>query len=411
MNLSNQYLAYDMTIAELPVNEQDRLDNLYSYELLDTLPEKDYDDITRLASYICDTPVSLVTLIDKDRQWMKSTFGVELNETLREHAFCSHTILKPDEMMMVPNMANDERFFDHPFVTGDYGVMFYAGVPLLTEEGYAIGSLCVLDNKPRDLNEGQQAALKTLANQTMRLIQLHKKTKALTHSRLLMQQVNTELEKFAQVTAEKLVSPCDNAIEFTDLIAEKYSDALDADGNQILSLIKYSCESIKTTVEETMQRANRISLLQDSKTVFTFAQLAGELTQKVSSLSTNVIAGNKPDNDSIYFYKNLLLKILAQIITASSEFSHRPEHQVEIAFEPDRQQYIFCLTDNGSGVPVFSRNGELVLLQSADHVKKEGDNYLSALSSARQIITSLAGTLDMSFSENKSTVFTIRIPK
>ena len=400
-----------MPAAEIPVNEQNRLQNLYSYELLDTLPEKDYDDITRLASYICNTPVSLVTLIDKDRQWFKSASGVDLKGTLREHAFCSYAILSPNEMMIVPDAAKDERFLDNPLVTGDYHVMFYAGVPLLTEEGYAIGSLCVLDSKPRDLNENQKEALKTLANQAMRLIQLHRKTKELTRSRQLMQEVNVELENFAQVTVEKLKMPCDNAIEFTDLIAEKFSDALDVDGRQILSLIKYSCESIKTTVDDTLQRTNRISLLQDSKTLFTFTQLMQELKQKLSSSYGNIVLGNQPGSDSIYFFKTLLLQILSKLIAASFRFNEQLGHQAEITYQPDRQHYIFSIADNGKGIPVFSRNGELVLLHPPKDKADKDKAYISDLGSVKQIITSLAGSLDMNFTENEGTIFTISMPK
>ncbi len=399
-----------MRAAELPINEQERLHNLYSYELLDTLPEKDYDDITRLASYICDTPVSLISLIDKDRQWFKSTAGVDIHETLREHAFCSHAILNPNELMVVPDTTQDERFFDNPLVTGDYGVMFYAGVPLLTEEGYALGSLCVLDNKPKDLHESQREALKTLANQTMRLMQLHKKAKELTRSRQLLEDVNAELETFAQVVVEKLKQPCDNAIEFTYLMEEKFSAALDVDGKQMLSLIRYSCESMKETVENTLQRASRISLLQDSKSLFHLTQLLKELKQKLPQAG-EIMLGSHPANDAIYFYKNILLQILAQIITASSAFNNSEQHRIELAFLPDRHQYIFHIADNGKGVPVFSRNGEFVLLQPSKEAHEKERNYLDTLTSARQLILSLAGSLDMNFTEGSGTFFTISVPK
>ena len=269
----------------------------------------------------------------------------------------------------------------------------------------------MLDNKPRDLNEKQQEALKTLANQTMRLIQLHKKTKELTHSRQVMQQVNTELENFAQVTVEKLRMPCDNAIEFTGLIEEKYADAMDVDGRQILALIKYSCENIKATVDDTLQRANRIGLLQDSKTLFTFDSLMQELKQRLSSLPVGIVPGNHPDDASVYYYKALLLQILSQIISASSLFSHNTEFRVEIAFQPDRQQYIFCIADNGKGVPVFMRNKEFALLHPSKDRIDEDTAYLRTLTAARQMITSLAGSLDMNFIENRSTVFTITVPK
>lgn len=399
-----------MPAANIPTNEQERLQNLYSYELLDTLPDKDYDDITKLASFICNTPVSLITLVDKDRQWMKSSHGISLEETLREHAFCAHAILQPDEMMVVSDAEKDERFSDNPLVTGEPHILFYAGVPLVTEEGFAIGSLCVLDNKPGNLNESQREALKTLANQTMRLIQLHKKAKELLHSRQLLQEVNTELENFAQNAAENLKQPCDNAIEFTNIISDKFSDVMDADGKQILSLITYSCESIKATVDDTLQKAARFSFLQETKSLFTFTSIMQDLKQMLPSSTSSISIGNHPDNDSIFFFKNLLLQALTHIIVASATFNNKANQLIEISFQPTKQAYIFTIVDNGNGIPVVSRSGELKLLQPKDSNEQE-NQYIKYLTSAKQIVTSLSGSLDMNFDENKGTVFIIRFPK
>lgn len=399
-----------MPAANLPTNEQERLQNLYSYELLDTLPEKDYDDITKLASFICNTPVSLITLVDKNRQWMKSAHGVNLEQTLREHAFCAHTILQPDEMMVVADAEKDERFSNNPLVTGEPHILFYAGVPLVTEEGFAIGSLCVLDNKPGSLNESQREALKTLANQTMRLIQLNKKTKELMHSRQLLQEVNNELENFAQNAAENLKQPCDNAIEFTNLISEKFSDVLDTDGKQILSLIIYSCESIKATVDDTLQKAARFGFLQETKSLFTFTSIMQDLKQILPSLTGSISIGNHPENDTIFFFKNLLLQALANIITASVTFNKKPHQLIDISFQANKQSYLFTIVDNGNGIPVVSRGGELKLLHEGN-AQESGNQYIKSLTAAKQIVTSLSGTLDMNFDENKSTVFTIKFPK
>ncbi len=399
-----------MPAANLPTNEQERLQNLYSYELLDTLPEKDYDDITKLASFICNTPVSLITLVDKDRQWMKSAHGITLEETLREHAFCAHAILQPDEMMVVSDAEKDERFSDNPLVTGEPHILFYAGVPLVTEEGFAIGSLCVLDNKPGHLNENQREALKTLANQTIRLVQLHRKAKELLRSRQLLQEVNTELENFAQNAAENLKQPCDNAIEFTNIISEKFSDVLDADGKQILSLIIYSCESIKATIDDTLQKAARLNFLQETKSLFTFTSIMQDLKQTLPSSTSNISIGNHPENDSIFFFKNLLLQALTHIIIASTTFNNKANQLIDISFQPTKQAYLFTIVDNGNGIPVVSRSGELKLLQH-QHLDDKDNQYIKYLTAAKQIVTSLAGTLDMNFDENKSTVFIMKFPK
>src|SRR5579875_1248688 len=114
--------------------EAERLKALDSYKVLDSLPENGFDDITKLASQICETPVSLISLIDKDRQWFKSRYGIDVYETKKDYAFCSHAILKPDEVMMVPDSLKDERFKNNPLATGDPHVIFYAGVPLVNPD-------------------------------------------------------------------------------------------------------------------------------------------------------------------------------------------------------------------------------------------------------------------------------------
>jgi PAS domain S-box-containing protein len=160
-----------MIPAPAPANELERLAALRIHEVLDTAPEEEFDDLTRLASYICKTPIALVSLIDASRQWFKSRFGIDVAETPREVAFCSHTILGGD-VLEVPNALADERFADNPLVTGSPGIRFYAGAPLTTAEGLNLGSICVIDRVPRKLDEGQLDALRTISRQVVHLLEL-----------------------------------------------------------------------------------------------------------------------------------------------------------------------------------------------------------------------------------------------
>ncbi len=163
-----------------PVNEQERLQALNDYRILDTLSEIEYDRLTKLASLICETPISLVSLIDKDRQWFKSKVGLAINETAREDAFCSHAIVGTN-LFEVEDARKDKRFADNPLVTADPNIRFYAGYPLIDDRGFALGALCVLDNKPRKLSEQQQQALKLLAEQVIELIVNNRKNIELDH--------------------------------------------------------------------------------------------------------------------------------------------------------------------------------------------------------------------------------------
>ncbi|HRE41410.1 MAG TPA: GAF domain-containing sensor histidine kinase [Ignavibacteria bacterium] len=151
--------------------ELKRLEELKRYNILHTPPEPEYDDIVKLASKICDAPISLISLIDKDTQSFKANLGLYPVITRREDAFCSHTILQ-DDIMIVEDAKNDHRFKNNPFVVDDPNIRFYAGVPLTTPKGYNLGSLCVIDKKPRDLNELQIESLKVLGRQVINLMTL-----------------------------------------------------------------------------------------------------------------------------------------------------------------------------------------------------------------------------------------------
>jgi diguanylate cyclase (GGDEF)-like protein len=164
-------------IAPKPLDEEARLTALAETGLLDTPPEPDFDQIVKLAALVCEMPISLITLVDEDRQWFKSNVGFGLPETSRDVAFCAHAILQPD-MFLVPDAVLDPRFAQNPLVTGDPSIRFYAGIPLAAE-GHNIGTLCVIDREPRKLTTTQESALRVLANQVMTQIELRRQLLAL----------------------------------------------------------------------------------------------------------------------------------------------------------------------------------------------------------------------------------------
>jgi anti-sigma regulatory factor (Ser/Thr protein kinase) len=154
-------------------DERDRLAALRAYRILDTAPEKAFDDLVRLASQICSTPIALITLVDAERQWFKSRIGVSVQETSRDVAFCAHAI-RQTEMFIVPDATRDERFRDNPFVVAEPKIRFYTGAPLITAEGHALGTLCVIDRKPRTLDAGQLEALDALRRQVVAQLELRR---------------------------------------------------------------------------------------------------------------------------------------------------------------------------------------------------------------------------------------------
>ena len=163
-----------MSVAT-PENERKRLKVLWQYEVLDTVPEAIFDDLTELAAGICEAPIALISLVDEKRQWFKSKFGTTLNETSRDVSFCAHAIQQPD-LFIVPDTTQDARFAQNPLVTSDPKIRFYAGAPLITPDGYALGTLCVIDKVPRELRAEQKQAMRILARHIVSQLELRRRS-------------------------------------------------------------------------------------------------------------------------------------------------------------------------------------------------------------------------------------------
>jgi len=153
----------------MSANDAARVGALQKYAILDSEPEQAFDDLTLLASYVCKTPIALISLVDENRQWFKAKVGISATETSRDIAFCSTAILQPD-VFVVPDALKDERFRTNPLVVSDPNIRFYAGAPLINEDGYALGTLCVIDRAPRKLAADQELALKALSRLVLMLM-------------------------------------------------------------------------------------------------------------------------------------------------------------------------------------------------------------------------------------------------
>ena len=162
-----------MTVQVKAVDETARVQALHRYSILDTSPEQIYDDVTALASLICGTPISLVSLVDAERQWFKSTAGIDVRETPRTYSFCAHTI-PTGSTLVVRDAQTDARFKDNPVVVGDPGIRFYAGAPIVEPNGHVLGTVCVIDTTPRTLSPIQIAALEALARHVMALMEMRR---------------------------------------------------------------------------------------------------------------------------------------------------------------------------------------------------------------------------------------------
>jgi hypothetical protein len=338
-----------MVVAALPQNELERLASLYEYSILDTIADKDYDDITQIAADICAMPISLISLIDQNRQWFKSRVGLDVPETHRDLAFCAHAILTPDEVFIVEDSSKDERFFDNPLVTDGPHVNFYAGVPLVSESGNALGSLCVIDTKPNQLTKDQEQTLKALARQVVSYLEIRKKTRQLAEQKAALEQVNEDLKKFAYVAAHDIKSPCASLAMSTEYLAENYGGALDADAREMLGMMKSTSEAAIKMVDGILAHTLTLNSANTAKERFVFKKLTDELMtllEMPSGFSLQITGGSL----ELYTSYFMVLQALLNLCTNAIKYNDKVHGEIVVTATETELAYHFSVKDNGMGI-------------------------------------------------------------
>ncbi|RYG37431.1 GAF domain-containing sensor histidine kinase [bacterium] len=253
-------------LAPVRPDERQRIEALKSYDILDTPTERDYDELVELASKICGTPMSTITLIDVDRQWFKASVGMTKRETSLEESICAHTILNPFDMLEVPDTLDDDRFSDIPGVARTPHLRFYAGVPLTNSDGLPLGSFCVLDTVPRHLDDFQREALRILAKQVMMQLELRRRISQLRkiqnelEDRVAQRTAelvakNDELEGFTHVVSHDLRAPLRSMAAFTNIVREEEDGGLSEQGKKDLQRLEDSANNLAKLVEDLLDYA------------------------------------------------------------------------------------------------------------------------------------------------------------
>lgn len=338
-------------IAASPTKQEDeRIRELEKLHILDSLEEDEYDTITQLASTICETPISLISLVDTNRQWFKSHKGLEARETPKEYAFCAHAIHSPHEVFEITDSRKDERFHDNPLVTGEPRVIFYAGVPLVTNDGQAVGTLCVIDHETNKLSDDQHKALRALAKQVVQLFNLRIKTIELENIHKEVSQKNEELEVFARNAAHDLKSPLSSIIGLSTALLNNCKNDLEEEDYMLVKMIDSSSRKLHQMIEGLLQFYKNQALtlsVKEQVPVHPFFQNLKSLFEHVENLEIEIKSGI----DFILINETALNQISLNLLSNAIKYCDKDVIKIEVKVGLEDGHYQLQVADNGPGIP------------------------------------------------------------
>ena len=392
-------------------NEEKRLAALQSYDILDSDEEQDFDELTVLASAISQTPIALISLVDKERQWFKASTGLSIRETPREESFCAHAIESYEDIMVVEDAHKDPRFADNPLVKGDLNITFYAGVPLIDEDGYALGSLCVIDHKRNRLSVEQSIALKILAKQVVAKLELRRKNIALQKLNEELKTSNMFIQKFASTAAHDIKNPLSSILLTSQALKMRLLKIGDEGCIKLIDLNIGSTKTLVILLNEMLDYSKNPSLLLERKDEISI----NELLLRVINLL------NVPDNFTITLpeidaYINISVVVLEQIfinlLTNAIRYNDKENGLIKIRFANDKNFYRFEVEDNGIGIA--ENHHEDIFMNSFKIAETDENNEKGTgigLHTVKELVTALQGSIHLSSMVGQCTTFFISIKK
>lgn len=398
-----------MIPPSFPQNEAQRLSEVHKYHLLDTLPEEDFDNITSLIASICDVPISLVTLLDTDRNFLKSHFGVEMSESPRNVSFCGHAILQEKDIFIVEDARNDERFCDNPIVE-EFNAVFYAGAPLINDNGFALGTLCVYDVKPRILTEKQISALVLLSKQVVNLFELHLKNIQLREIQQEQQKRNERLNSFANHVSHDLKSPLANITSLTRLLREENEDSLSEDSLQYLEYIEESSVTLKNYINGILQFYKASELLQVKKEDLPLKELFSEIKEML--MLDNAQFSYPKFGQLLNVNKAALTQIILNLVDNAFKYNSSEDVSVKVDYVNDPFYHKFTINDNGLGIEKDVQSEIFEMFKTTGVKDRYGNQGTGiGLATVYSLVTKLGGEIWLDSVPGQGSTFTFTIKK
>ncbi len=403
-----------MPAAPLPANENDRVAALLRFDVLDTEFEATYDELTELASSICGTPISLISLVDSKRQWFKSRVGLEATQTSRDYAFCAHAILQK-KVFVIEDALQDERFCRNPLVVGDPHIRFYAGAPLVTSEGEVLGTLCVIDRVPREFSPEQQQALRLLAKQVMNQLELRITFQRLQQYAHQLQDTNAAKDKFFYIIAHDLRGPFNGMIGYSKLLIERLE-------NHQLHECKEMAEEIRDGAQSTLRLVNNLlewAMCQSGQIEYrpstvAMDELVGEVIDLIQvmaqsksiDLSSDGATGVKVNAD-----RYMVFSVLQNLLHNAIKFTP-PEGRIHVSLSVRDANVEIVVSDSGVGISeeVLQSLFRLEDAISSPGTQGEEGNGLGLIL-CKQFVEKNGGDLQVSSRLGQGSAFRFTLPR
>ena len=391
--------------------EERRIGELKKYNILDTLTEKDYEDITYLASVICNVPIALISFVDEDRQWFKSHQGLTIRETSREYSFCAHALNKLDEIMIVPDSRTDQRFKNNPLVIGEPNIVFYAGFPLVSRQGFGLGTVCVIDTKTHVLNESQVKALQVLATQVMNLLELRKANHELQLLKHQLETHNKNLEQFAMVVAHDIKSPLATVLSANQMLESLYNDCADDNTGKLVAASISSAKKIKSLVDGILSNYQGGDNDKSRYEPINLHYFFEAMKQTISSPKKYILTFHLA-NDTIVFNRTQLEQVFYNLITNSLRYNNKAVAEILISSSETASHYQFRISDNGIGIAPEHHDTIFDLYATVSTVDSFGLRGSGiGLPTVKKIVEQAGGNITIASEPGKSTTFTFTLLK
>jgi len=400
-----------MIEAAVPINEKFRLEALKSLDILDTDSQKEFDDITSLVSFVCGTDISLICLVDSERQWFKAKDGTTIKESPRNYSICSHAILQPNQPFIINDTRKDNRFIDELIFLEGKPVIFYAGIPLVDKNGFALGTLNTMAHKPMELSEKQIESLQALAKQVIILFELNKKNKDLQEAQDKLTKNNESLKEFARVISHDLKMPLANIVTTSDLLLMKLEDIMDIESKEYFGYIKESSFTMSSYISDVLMHYESDSLIKHEPEKFNLNELLEEITNLLSIKSDCSIrfAENNPTPKS---NKLALKQVFFNLIGNSIKYNDKEQIEISVSYNEDKLYHYFAVADNGMGIPKNKIDTIFDLFTTANALDRSGNKGNGiGLSTVRNIVNQLGGTINVTSDPGISTTFNFSIKK